>query len=57
MSGYGICCWSLLIQLQSYSAQSGQADMSGVMLALLSGEVLSPLNKAMTFQVNAQGVH
>jgi hypothetical protein len=31
--------------------------MSGVLLVPVSGEVLGPLNRAMTFQIDAQGVH
>jgi hypothetical protein len=38
-------------------AMDRKAGMSGVLLASLSGEVLSPLNRAMTFQIDAQEIH
>jgi hypothetical protein len=54
MSGYGIC-WSA--NLFGFQPNRGKADMSGVLLASLSGEVLGPQNRAMTFLIDAQGVH
>jgi hypothetical protein len=52
MSGYGICCESLRIRQLSFSTQSGQSGYE----RRYAG-VLSPLNKAMTFQIDTQVLH
>jgi hypothetical protein len=39
---------------KGFRPNRGKADMSGVLLVPVSGEVLGPMNRAMTFQIDVQ---